>query len=484
MVRAIGKKKKEVTLEIIGGNSTGVTGSCTKIDFFGRTILFELGMFQDNSTILSNYKDNCAILNRIKPKKVEMVIVGHDHLDHVGLIPMLFSRGNTDAKIIVPKDTKCILREMWSDSAYINERDAESLNRKGDKSYTPLYTQEEVEMALKNVVEIEIGKIVEIDENVSIRYTPSGHILRACQTEVYINGGSHTRKILFTSDIGNKMIEDRKVFVEKFEPVTSANIAICESTYGERNSSMTKKDIKLDKEKMKTVIDQYCVDGGHRVLIPTFSLDRTPFILWELYQLFGKNEDFTIPVIVDSPLANRLLDCYSSILTGEQKKLFQEMMSWKNIKRIVKPEDSKYAISDKSAKIICSSSGMLSAGRSVKWVQSILPNENDCILFVGYSSQGTLAGKIKNSKEQKTININGKPYKNKCGIVDLHSYSSHMQNKDLINYYKSINCEKIVLCHGEEKAKKELKEDLENALVESCKSTRVVIANKGIKFSL
>ena len=70
----MGKKKKEVTIEIVGGNAEGVTGSCTKIDFYGRTILFELGMVQDNSTILGNYRDNCSILNRIKPKKIEMVI--------------------------------------------------------------------------------------------------------------------------------------------------------------------------------------------------------------------------------------------------------------------------------------------------------------------------------------------------------------------------------------------------------------------------
>ena len=322
----MGKKKKEVTIDIIGGNAEGVTGSCTRIDFYGRTILFELGMVQDNSTILGNYKDNCAILNRIKPKKIEMVILGHNHCDHIGLVPMLFARGNTDVKIITPKDTTCILREMWSDTAFINERDAEALNRKGDKCYTPLYTQAEVEMALKNVVEIEIGSIVNIDENVAIRYTPAGHILRSCQTELYIIGGSHTRKILFTSDLANKMIEDRKVFVEKFQPVTSANIVIGESTYGKRKGSMKKKDIELDRQKMKTVIEQFCIDNKHRVLIPTFSLDRMPFIIWELYQLFGKDESFTVPVLIDSPLANRLLDCYSSILDGEAKDKFDKKM--------------------------------------------------------------------------------------------------------------------------------------------------------------
>lgn len=478
------KKKKEVTIEVIGGNATGVTGSCTKIDFFGRTILFELGMIQDNSTILGNYKENCAILNKIKPKKVEMVIIGHNHCDHIGLIPMLFARGNKDVKIITPKDTTRILREMWSDTAFINERDIEALNHKGDKAYTPLYTQTEVDMALKNVIEIEIGNIVKIDDNVSIRYTPAGHILRSCQTELYINGGSRTRKIFFSSDLGNRMIEDRKVFVEKFEPITSANVAFVESTYGKRKGSMTKKDIELDRQKMKTVIEQFCVDSKHRVLIPTFSLDRMPFILWELYQLFGEDESFNVPVLVDSPLSNRLLDCYSSILDGDAKEKFDKMMSWKNIRRIISPEDSKDAIIDKGAKIICASSGMLTAGRSVRWVQSILPNENDCILFVGYAGIDTLAGKIKQGSTQKTININGKPYKNKAQLVNLKSYSSHMQHSDLINYYKSINCEKIYLVHGEEQARIELKEDLEKALADCCKSTRVIVVNKNTKISL
>lgn len=441
-------------------------------------------MIQSNSTILGNYKDNCAILNKMKPKKIDMVIIGHCHCDHIGLIPMLFSRGNKDVKIIVPKDSKCILKEMWSDTAYINERDCESLNSKWDKSYTPLYTQDEVEMALRNVVEIEIGNIVNIDDNVSIRYSPAGHILRSCQTELYINSDSHTRKILFTSDLGNRMIENKKVFVEKLKPVTSCNICIGESTYGRRKGSMSKKDIELDRLKMKTVINQFCVDSNNRVLIPTFSLDRMPFILWELYQLFGQDDDFSVPILVDSPLANRLLDCYSSILDGEAKENFDKMMSWKNIKRIITPEDSKVAIANKGAKVICVSSGMLCAGRSVKWIQSILPNENDCVLFVGFAGTDTLAGKIKNGVDQKTININGKPYKNKCSLVDLHSYSSHAQRQDLINYYKTLNCEKIVLCHGDEQARLELKDDLEKELSDMCKSTRVVIANKGMKISL
>ena len=323
-----------------------------------------------------------------------------------------------------------------------------------------------------------------MDENISIRYTPAGHILRSCQTELFLNINSHIKKILFTSDLGNTMIEDKKIFVEKFQKVNSANIVIGECTYGRRKGNMSKRDIQLDRLKMKTVINQYCIDNNHRVLIPTFSLDRMPFIIWELYEMFGKNEDFKIPILIDSPLSNRLLDCYSSILVGKEKELFDEMMSWKNLKRVIDPEDSKAAIGDKSAKVILASSGMLTAGRSIKWVQSILPCENDCILFIGYAGEDTLAGRIKHGVSQKTININGKPYKNKAQLIDLHSYSSHMQRKDLLNYYKQIATEKIYLVHGDNQARMEFKEDLEKELEKSLKSTRVVIVNKGTKIKL
>ena len=159
------------------------------------------------------------------------------------------------------------------------------------------------------------------------------------------------------------------------------------------------------------------------------------------------------------------------------------MMSWKNVQRIIQPENSKAAIADKGAKIILSSSGMLTAGRSIKWSQSILPRESDCILFMGYSGEDTLAWKIKHGKDNKTININGKPFKNKAQIYDLKSFSSHMQRQDMINYYKSINCEKIYLVHGDSN-KIEFKHDLEDAISNCLKSTKVVAVNSGTKISL
>lgn len=440
-------------------------------------------MIQGEHTVLENYRANMKFIQKIKPQEIEYIIIGHCHQDHIGMIPTLYARGKCNAKIIVPKGSTAILKEMWLDSSFINCRDVEVLNMKDDRNYEPFYTEDVVYKTLDYVQEIESDNIVKLSDELAIRYTDAGHILLSKQCEVYINGGSHTRKILFSSDLGNIATQDTRVFVENFKPISSCNIAIMECTYSSKDRQCTKETYKKDIEKIKSVVEQYCVDNNNRVLIPSFSLDRTPYILWILYSLFGKDENFKVPILVDSPLTNRLLDCYSSILEDDRKELFDEMMSWKNIRRVITPEDSKAAISDKEAKVILSSSGMLTAGRSVKWTQSILPHENDCILFMGYSGEDTLAWKIKHNKDNKTININGKPYKNNAQIYDLKSFSSHMQRVDMINYYKSINCEKIYLVHGDSN-KIEFKHDLEEAIFDCLKSTKVVAVNNGTKISL
>lgn len=483
MVCAIAKKKDKVTLEIIGGNAESVTGSCTKINFQDRLILFECGMIQDGHTTLENYRLNSNLLSKIKATSVDTIIIGHCHCDHIALIPALYAK-NCSADIIVPKGSTSIIKEMWLDCCYINKRDCEKLSLKSDSSYAPLYTEDNVYTALGHIKELDVGVITPFDEQLSIRYVPAGHILCSCQAEVFINGGSHTRKIVFTSDLGNTLTEKERVFVEPFQPIQKANIVIGESTYAKRGRSSTKNDIEKDIEKMKAVIQQYCIDSKNRVLIPTFSLDRCPFILWELYKAFGHDESFKVPIIVDSPLTNRLLNCYSSILTGEAKEKFNQMMAWKNIRRIITPEDSKAAITDSGAKVILASSGMLTAGRSIKWTQSVLPRENDCILFVGYAGEDTLAYKIKNGNTQKTINICGKPIRNRAQIVTLNGFSSHMQRNELINYYKGFNCEKIYLVHSNAKDRLELKADLEAAVSDCLKTTRIVAVNKGTKISI
>jgi predicted metal-dependent RNase len=119
----------------------------------------------------------------------------------------------------------------------------------------------------------------------------------------------------------------------------------------------------------------------------------------------------------------------------------------------------------------------MNQGRSKSHCKSILPDEKSCILFCGYSSVGSLSWKIKNGKEQKTITIDNKPYKNKCNIVSLNSFSSHIQRDDMLSYYSEINCSAVYLVHGEMSGKIEFAKELKEKFEKENKSTKVVITN-------
>lgn len=477
------KKKREITISPIGYSSESVTGSCNIIEYGETMLAIEFGGCQEGHTILENYNMNKRMIGKVKVKELDYIFINHLHYDHIGQMPSLYSIG-CQAKIIAPKGSSPILKEMWLDSCKINTKDCEYLQRKTGRTYEPFYTYDDIVRTLDNIMEYKSNEIIELDDKLSFRYVNAGHIMLSKQLELFIKINNHINKILITSDLGNITTQNKRVFVENFEPVVKANLAIVESTYGLRSKRNSKKDFDKDLEKIKSVIEQYCVDSNNRVLIPTFSLDKTPIVLWYLYEMFGKDEKFKVPIIVDSPLAIRLLNCYREVLQGEQKDMFDEMMEWKNIKITTEHEDSTRLIAEKGSKIIVSSGGMLQSGRSVAWAQSIIPCSNDIIIFCGYCGIGTLGWKIKNSKQQKTITINNKVLRNRCQMIDLHSFSSHMQHDDLVNYYKSIQADRIYLIHGDKQARIELKEDLENELRKMCKSTKVGIVTKDMRISL
>ena len=84
----------------------------------------------------------------------------------------------------------------------------------------------------------------------------------------------------------------------------------------------------------------------------------------------------------------------------------------------------------------------------------------------------------------KAITIDQKSYKCKCSVYNLKSLSGHAMYKQLLDYYSSINCQKIVLHHGSKTAKEYLGKTLKERLEEECKTTKVICANKSLKFSL
>ena len=112
-----------------------------------------------------------------------------------------------------------------------------------------------------------------------------------------------------------------------------------------------------------------------------------------------------------------------------------------------------------------------------KKVTKLLQKEDSCIIFCGYSVEGSLGWKIKNATKNH-IRIDGKNVPCRCNVIDLKSFSNHMQREELLEYYSSGNYDKICLVHGEMNTKLAFAEELKEELHKKNKTNKVCVVNK------
>ena len=473
------KSKNKIKISFVGESANDVTGSCVHIQTSNRQILLECGSFQSCGSTLENYKINNKHFD-FKPKEIDYVFLMHNHVDHIGLIPKLYKNSCT-AQIIAPVGTKPIAEILLRDSANIMNTDALELSDKFKRDYIPIYADNDVDKCLKYYTEYPIGEMIYLDEDIKFRFVPSGHILNSAQLELWITEGNVTKKIGYTSDLGN--IHIKKYYTNTFKPITKCDVLIGETTYAREERIANQRMRNKDLEKLETVIRQTCIDDRSRVLIPCFANDRIQNMLTYIYDIFSQDTDFDIPVLIDSPMATRVCKTYSELLEGTDAEKWKNVLSWKNIRFVEDSIESREWRDCNLPVVVLASSGMMVRGRSTGWAHSMLPRTNDRIIFCGFAAENSLAAIIKEGK-QKTITISGHRVKNKCQVTDLHSFSSHMQRDSLLKIYGATECEKIVLVHGEMNGKIEFAKDLQEEISKNNNTSRVIIANKGYNLSL
>ncbi|MFA6677367.1 MAG: MBL fold metallo-hydrolase [Bacteroidales bacterium] len=465
------KPKNKVRVSFPSPASEHVTGSMTLVESSNRKILLDCGLYQ-----CSDMKEQYQINNRkfkFKPKDIDYVFIGHIHADHSLLLPRLIKEG-FHGRIIVPIGFSVLFPIMAADSLHIMERDLKYLNKKNKTNIHDLYSEEDVQKTLSLVTEYDTSEKFTLDDELAFQFYDAGHIINSVQIKLWIKEGNQVKTIGYTSDIGNTTID--QYYSGKFDPIEKVNCLIGECTYSRQMRDVTKKDRQNDLNKMHDIITEVCVNTHHRVLIPSFSLSRSQNIITHLYDIFHEDPSFDIPVLVDSRLTISLCQAYLKLLPIKEKEEFEKVLEWKNIKLISDYKDSlKYQDSNLPC-VIVASSGMMTAGRSVQWAKKVIPNSGDHILFVGYSSEGSLADVITTNKK-KYVTIDKYKAANRCKFTQLLSFSSHADKKCLKRYYSMINTEKVCLVHSEQKSKILFAEELREAISNNNKTTKIVAVN-------
>ncbi|WP_308992878.1 MBL fold metallo-hydrolase [Mariniflexile litorale] len=413
-----------------------VTGSKFLIETSEKNILIDCGMFQGLKELRELNWSNLPV----DVNNIHVVLITHGHLDHVGYLPRLLKQGFT-GKIIGTAPTLAIAEIILKDSAKIHEEEAEKANKEKYTKHNPalpFYTIKDVEKTIQLFhVEIE-NKWITLSDHISYRFQYNGHIIGATFIELDING----KRFVFSGDIGRKndyLLNDPK------KPEW-ADYLFIESTYG--NKLHPKDDIE---NTLSTLIHETIHKKGN-LIIPSFAVERLQTLMYILWKLYKKNKIPNIPIFIDSPMGNNVLDVFNRFPEWHKLPMQEYQAMCDHINIIQSYKETWETIDDKRSKIIIAGSGMVTGGRVLTYLKQLIDAPSTTVLLVGYQAEGTRGRLLKEGAHE--IRFFGKYYPVKATIKSIESLSAHADQQDLLDWMSAIKNipEEVYLIHGEPSA--------------------------------
>ena len=435
-----------MVLEFIGADRE-VTGSCHYLTFGDTHILIDCGMEQGADLYVNQEIP-------VNPSLIDYVFVTHAHIDHSGLLPLIYNHGFRGT-IFATKATTDLCNIMLKDSAHIQEFEAEWKNRKarraGRPEVTPMYNVEDAQNVMQHFTPCDYNSVYEICPGLKVRFVDAGHLLGSSSIEMWVTEENVTKKIVFSGDIGNH----NRPLIKDPQYVDSADYVVMESTYGNRLHD-TPPDYAVELSK---VINATFTRGGNLV-IPAFSVGRTQEMLYFIREI--KKEGLVtghgnFPVYIDSPLAieaTRIFkdtdpDCFDE---DTRALLAQgiDPIQFPGLQVSVTSDESRMINADRVPKVIISASGMCDAGRIRHHLKHNLWRANSAVVFVGFQSPGTLGRRLLDGVEK--VKLFGEEIAVKAKIVNFQGLSSHADHDHLIQWIKAFDPKPthVFVVHGDE----------------------------------
>lgn len=447
------------------GAARTVTGSQHLVEVNGKTIMLDCGLIQGKrkESFEANRSGFC------QGAKVDCLVLSHAHIDHSGRIPCLVKNG-FKGDIFCTSATRDLCAVMLMDSASIQEKDVEFVNRRrqkrGQNPFEPLYTKADAAQAMNRFVGLSYNRPHQLFPGVSLTLADAGHMLGSAHVilDIHEQSSGQKRRLVFSGDIGRPDIP----IIRDPAPISDGtDILIMESTYGDRLHP----DGSESEKELERIVNQTASRGGS-LLIPAFAVGRTQQLVYALHKLHSNGAIPDLPIFIDSPLATRTTDVFrlhpevyddeirEFLLTDDDNNPF----GFGRLQYTQSVEQSKALNGLKTPAIIISSSGMLEGGRILHHLRNRIEDPRNSILFTSWQAPNTLGRRL--VENEKVVRIFGEEFQVGARVEVLPGFSGHADKKGLIDFVRVMNKkpQRTFIVHGEDEASASLAAALRNDL--------------------
>lgn len=447
------------------GAARTVTGSEHLVEVNGKKIMLDCGLFQGKRK--EAFERNRSEF--YKAETIDCLVLSHAHIDHSGRIPCLVKNG-FKGNIFCTAATRDLCAVMLMDSAFIQEKDVEFVNRlrkkNGQRLFEPLYNRADAAKAMNHFVGLSYDRPHQLFPGVHLTLVDAGHMLGSAHVILDIDDQDSglRRRLVFSGDIGRP---DIPIIRDPVPLTEGADILIMESTYGDRLSPPYPESEK----ELKRIVNETVSRGGS-LLIPAFSVGRTQQLVYAFHKMCNGKLIPDIPIFVDSPLATRTTDIFrlhpevydaeirEFLLTDDDNNPF----GFSRLQYVQTVEQSQALNSLQVPAVIISASGMLEGGRILHHLRNRIEDSRNTILISGWQAPDTLGRRIVD--KEKIVRIYGEEYRMNARLEILTGFSGHADRNGLIDFVRVMEKkpQQIFIVHGEEESSKSLAKALQDDL--------------------
>jgi metallo-beta-lactamase family protein len=459
------------------GAAGEVTGSCHILDVGGRRILLDCGMIQGGRDAPARNREPFPF----QAARIDAVVLSHAHIDHCGRLPLLVQRGFR-GPIYTNGACRELLPILLEDTAQLAARDAERTNRRrepGAPEVQPLYDEDAVHAALRQVQVLPYETLRELLPGVSVRLHDAGHILGSTSVELQLAHGSTRRTLVFSGDLGqygSPILQDPHDFAAA--PEVQADAVLRESTYGDR----LHRDRAATERELGEIVAQAARDGGN-IVVPAFAIGRSQELLYLLGRHFQDWDLARWTIFLDSPMAIEASKVYwnhPEQFDSEARHLHasrRAMPPLPNLRLCRSADESRAINAHRARAFIIAGSGMCNGGRVLHHLKQRLGDARNHVLIAGFQAPGTLGRLLVD--RVPNVRIHGDAIRVAAAVHTLGGLSAHGDQDDLVRWYGRFGGKPpVFLVHGEPVAAEGLKARLER------EGTRATVTYPGLTLDL
>lgn len=419
-------------LTFLGAAET-VTGSKYLLEGAGLRILIDCGLFQGTKNLrLRNWSPP-----PVDPASLDAVIVTHAHIDHTGYLPVLVRMG-FKGPIYATPGTRDLCGVMLRDAAKLQEEEAEYANRHGYSKHRPalpLYTVQDAERVLEQIVAREFDTPVMLDEHAGFRFLPVGHILGASCVVLHMRG----KVIAFSGDVGRP----NDPIMRDPMPLAHADYLVVESTYGDRLHADAD-----PLEELESLFARTFRRGGV-VVIPSFAVGRAQAILRYVSILKTTGRMANVPVFLDSPMAVSVTELYRRHVREHRLTMSEADAIGKAAVMVRTVDQSKEVSGRRGPMVVIAGSGMATGGRVLHHLKAFAPDSRNTIALVGYQAAGTRGAALE--AHAPAIKLHGEYIPVRAAVESISSLSAHADYNEMLQWLGKMTAppERTFITHGE-----------------------------------